>query len=86
MQGRSLEVKTTNLREGYLRKNGLPFSTETSTEEYYDYRKHPDGNEWFTVTTVVRDPKYLRGPWITSSDFKKEPDGAKFSPSACSAR
>jgi len=85
-QGRSLEVMTTNLREGYLRKNGLPFSAETTVQEFYDYRKHPNGNEWFTVTTVVKDPKYLRGPWITSSDFKKEPDGSKFDPSPCSAK
>jgi hypothetical protein len=85
-QGRSLEVFTTNLREGYLRKNGLPFSSDTTVQEYYDYHKHPDGQEWFTVTTVVKDPKYLRGPWITSSDFKKEPDGSKFSPSPCTAR
>ena len=84
--GRSLEVRTTGLREGYLRKNGVPYSAATTLEEFFDYRKHPDGTEWFTVTTVVTDPRYLRGPFITSSDFKKEPDGSKFAPSPCSAR
>jgi hypothetical protein len=85
-RGRSLEVLTTNLRPGYLRKNGVPYGPGTAVNEYYDYHKERNGDEWFTVTTIVRDPQYLTGPWITSSDFKKEPDGAKFDPSPCSAR
>jgi hypothetical protein len=38
------------------------------------------------VTTIVRDPQYLNGPWVTSSNFKKEADTSKWSPSACTAR
>jgi hypothetical protein len=85
-QGRSLEVMTTNLRPGYLRKNGVPYSAAATVSEYYDYHKEHNGDEWFTVTTIVRDPQYLTGPWITSSDFKKEPDGSKWDPSPCKAR
>jgi hypothetical protein len=85
-RGRSLEVKTTKLRAGYLRKNGVPYSDKTEVEEYIDYRKHPNGDEWFTVTTVVRDPVYLHNPFVTSSDFKKEPDGSKFHPTPCEAK
>jgi hypothetical protein len=85
-QGRSLEVITTNLRPGYLRKNGVPYSANTVVNEYYDYHKERNGDEWFTVTTIVRDPQYLTGPWITSSDFKKESSGSKFDPVPCSAR
>src|SRR5665213_1544321 len=85
-QGRSLEVMTTNLRPGYLRKNGVPYSATATVNEYYDYHKERNGDEWFTVTTIVRDPQYLTGPWITSSDFKKEPDGSKWDPSPCKAR
>jgi hypothetical protein len=84
--GRSLEVVTTRLRPGYLRKNGVPYSDRAEVTEYYDYRKHPNGDEWFTVTTVVRDPSYLDNPFITSSDFKKEPDGSKWHPTPCEAR
>jgi hypothetical protein len=84
--GRSLEVRTTGLREGYLRKNGVPYSAATTVDEFFDYRRHPDGTEWFTVTTVVTDPTYLRAPFITSSDFKKEADGSRFAPSPCTAR
>jgi hypothetical protein len=85
-RGRSLEVVTTDLRPGYLRKNGVPYSANAKVNEYYDYHKERNGDEWFTVTTVVWDPQYLTGPWITSSDFKKEPDGSKFDPTPCSAR
>jgi len=84
--GGDYEVATTNLRAGYLRKNGVPYSAGTTVNEYYDYHKERNGDEWFTVTTIVRDPKYLTGPWITSSDFKKEPDGSKWDPSPCTSR
>jgi hypothetical protein len=85
-EGRSLEVKTTNLRAGYLRKNGVPFSESATLQEYYDYHHEPNGDKWFTVTTVVTDPVYLRGAFITSSDFKKEQDGSAWNPTPCSAR
>lgn len=85
-RGRSLEVVTTNLRAGYLRKNGVPYSDKTVVNEYYDYHKEPNGDEWFTVTTIVHDPQYLSGPFITSTDFKKERDGAGWHPTPCSAR
>jgi len=85
-RGRALEVVTTNLRPGYLRKNGVPYSDKVSLAEYVDYHKEANGDEWFTVTTVVRDSLYLNGPFITSSDFKKEPDGSKWRPTPCAAR
>ena len=85
-QGRSLEVTTTALRAGYLRKNGVPYSENTVVNEYYDYHKEPNGDEWFTVTTVVRDPKYLTMPFITSSDFKKQRDASGWDPAPCSSR
>jgi len=37
------------------------------------------------VTTIVDDPKYLQQPFITSTDFKQEPDGAKWRPTPCTA-
>jgi hypothetical protein len=83
---RSLEVTTTNLLPGYLRKNGAPHSGTAVVREFYDYHSQPNGDEWFTVTTVVEDPRYLSGPYITSSDFKKEPDDGDFDPTPCTAR
>jgi len=63
-RSQSLEVKTTNLREGYLRKNGVPYSDKTTMTEYFDRFTEPDGQEWFTVTTIVTDPVYLAAPFV----------------------
>ena len=38
---------------------------------------------WFTVTTIVDDPKYLNEPFVTSSNFKREPNGSKWRPAPC---
>ena len=85
-ESRSLEVATTQLRAGYLRKNGVPYSDKTKVTEFYDRYREPNGDEWFTVTTIVNDPVYLAVPFVTTTDFKKETDGSKFSPAACTAR
>ena len=84
--GRTLEVTTTRIRPGYLRKNGIPFSADTTVTEYFDLFKDPDGLDWFVVTTIVRDPQFLNGPWVTTSHFKKEPDASKWKPSPCAVR
>jgi hypothetical protein len=54
--------------------------------EYFDLFKEPDGPDWFVVTTVVTDPQYLNGPWVTTSHFKKEVDGSKWSPTPCQVK
>ena len=77
---------TTNLREGYLRKNGVPFSDKATLTEYYDRYDEPNGDQWFTVTTIVNDPVYLVTPFVTTTDFKKEANGSKFSPTPCSVK
>jgi hypothetical protein len=82
---RTLEVTTTRIRQGYLRKNGVPFSEDATLIEYYDAWRDSSG-EWFTVLTVVRDPRYLRQPFVTTTHFKKEPNDAKWDPSPCRAR
>jgi hypothetical protein len=83
---RTLEVVTTRIRPGYLRKNGIPFSAEATVTEYFDLFKEPSGTDWFVVTTIVRDPRYLAGPWVTTTNFKREMDATKWSPAPCSAR
>jgi hypothetical protein len=82
--GGTLKVVTTNLRPGLLRKNGVPFSEQTTVTEYFEIEPDPRGTPWFVVTTVVSDPKYLLKEYITSSNFKKEPDGSKWHPTPCS--
>ena len=85
-RSRSLEVVTTELRAGYLRKNGVPYSERATLTEYYDRFTEPSGEDWITVTTIVTDPVYLSIPFVTTTDFRKERDGARWSPSPCSSR
>jgi len=84
-QGGNLKVVTTNLRAGYVRKNGAPYSAQTTVTEYFDRNTMPNGDVWFTVTTKVDDPVYARGPYLTTTDFKKLPDASGWHPTACSA-
>jgi hypothetical protein len=81
-----LKVVTTQLRPGYLRKNGVPYSGNASVEEYFDRFTDPYSNEtWLVVTTVVTDPQYLTEPSITHAHFKKIPDGSGWDPTPCRA-
>jgi len=81
-----LKVLTTELRPGYLRKNGVPYGAQTSLEEYFDSFREPNGDRWLVVTAIVTDPEYLNEPFVTSSHFKKIPDGAGWHPTPCEAR
>jgi len=81
--GGNLKVMTMALRAGYLRKNGVPYSEDAVLTEYFNRHSEPDGSEWFTVTAVVDDPKYLTMPFITSSSFRKEADASKWHPTGC---
>jgi hypothetical protein len=83
--GGSLRVVTSNLRAGYLRKNGVPYSERTTVTEHYDVAALPDGSRILLVTTIVEDPVYLTGPYVVSPHFKKEADGSKWDPTPCSS-
>jgi hypothetical protein len=84
----SLKVATTNLRSGYLRKNGVPYSENATVTEYFDIAPIPGGGggQVLLVTAIVDDPQYLRQPFTTSSQFKKEADGSKWDPQPCTAK
>jgi hypothetical protein len=77
-----LKVVTTQLRPGWLRKNGAPYSENTTLTENF-IRFSDDETEWFTVVTTVEDPTYLNQSFITSSNFKREPDGSKWKATPC---
>ena len=80
----SLKVTTTNLKAGFLRKNGVPYSDNANLTEYYELITQPDRTPLLVVTIATTDPMYLRQPFVISSQFKKEPDAAKWKPSDCS--
>jgi hypothetical protein len=81
-----LKVVTTHLRPGYSRKNGVPYSANANLTEYYHRMTAPNGDQWLTVISEIRDPQYLSETWVISSHFKKVPDNAGWSPEPCSAK
>jgi hypothetical protein len=82
----SLKVVTTHLAPGYLRKNGVPYDEKTVLTEYYSRTNESNGDSWLIITTIVDDPTYLQQPFITSTNFKLEPNGSKWMPTACEAK
>ena len=82
----ALRVVTTNLRAGYLRKNGVPYSADTTLLEYWDLFRPANGDQWLMVTSEVTDPVYLREPRLVTYPFKKEANANKWDPTPCSAR
>lgn len=81
----SLQVDTSNLRAGYLRKNGVPFSEDAFMTEFYNLITEDDGNQYLVIQTFVEDPVYLRTHFVRTLQFKREPDGSKRDPTPCSA-
>jgi len=81
----AMKVTTTNLKAGFLRKNGVPYGEDTSLTEYYELIAMPDGAPLLVVTISTTDPMYLRQPFVITSQFKKEPTDAKWHPTDCSA-
>jgi len=84
--GGSLQVVTKNLRAGYLRKNGVPYSENAVLTEHWDLYKRPNGEQWLTITTQIEDPKYLSNVRLVAPVFKKEANGSKWDPTPCSSR
>ena len=64
-EGNILTVTVTHLKEGYVRRNGVPRSDlATVTEHWIRHGK------WLTVVTIVNDPVYLSEPFIRSTDYE----------------
>lgn len=79
----ALRVVTTGMRGGYLRQNGVPYSDTAVLTEHYDTLTHANGQEWLVITSIVDDPQYLQQPFITTTHFKREPDGSRWRPTPC---
>jgi hypothetical protein len=82
----SLIVTTGNMRAGYLRWNGVPYSENAAMTEYFDLSPLPDGGRLLVVTTTVEDSRFLQRSFVVSSHFKQERDGSKWNPTPCTAR
>jgi hypothetical protein len=82
----SLKVVTTKMRPGYLRKNGVPYSSDTVMTEYFDRLDVPGGDALLLVRIEIVDPQYLAAPYWTSVQFKRQNDAAGWNPTPCAAR
>jgi hypothetical protein len=63
--GDMLTIRTTHLKEGYVRRNGLPRSDAATLSEHWI--RHGD---ILTVATIVTDPVYLTEPFIRTTDYE----------------
>ncbi len=67
-EGDVLSTKTTHIKMGYIRRNGIASSDLTTVSEYW--RRHGD---ILTATTIVYDPIYLTEPDIHTSSWRLDP-------------
>jgi hypothetical protein len=64
-EGDVLTVYTTHLKEGWIRRNGIPRSDRATVVEHFI--RHADG---LTLMTVITDPLYLTEPMVRSRDYE----------------
>jgi hypothetical protein len=76
-EGDMLKVTTTHLKEGWLRRNGVPRSEKATLIEYFI--RHDD---YLTLVTIVKDPVYLTEPFVRTSNWVADP-GFQLSPFSC---
>jgi hypothetical protein len=79
----TIKAVTTNMRPGYLRMNGVPYSENAVLTEYYDRLVQHDGTEWLVVLSILEDPTYFATPVITSTNFRRQSDRSGWSPTGC---
>ena len=63
-EGDVLTVETTHLKQGWLRRNGLPESDQTTLTEHFI--RH---GQYLTHVTISHDPVYLTEPLIRTENF-----------------
>ncbi len=79
----TLNIVTTNLLPGYLRKNGVPYSDKAVLTEYVNLVDGQQGDIYIADTAMVDDPAYLTGPFVRTYQFKKIPDATGWDPTPC---
>ncbi len=65
-EGNILTVYTTHMKEGWVRRNGLPVSDQATLVEHFI--RH---GSIFTHVSIVTDPNYLTEPLIKTQDFNQ---------------
>ena len=68
--GRTLKVRTTHIKQGWHRRNGLPMSDRTTMTEYFF--RH--GNI-LTQLSIVEDPVFLEEPLVKTTNLMLDVGG-----------
>jgi len=63
----------------------VPYSEDAKLTEYFDVIRARNGDVLLMVTAIVDDPKYLRLPFIVTTQFKNQADAKGWDPTPCSA-
>ena len=66
--GNALVVRTSHIKQGWFRRNGVPASDQASLVEYFI--KHGDQ---MVHVSMVTDPVYLTEPYVRAQTFRKIP-------------
>jgi hypothetical protein len=78
-----LKVVTTNMKPGYLRKNGVPYSASAVLTEYFSLLEGQEKDLYLALTAMLDDPTYLIQPFVRTYTFKKVPDATGWDPTPC---
>ncbi len=78
-EGDLLTVTTTHLKEGWIRRNGVPRSEKAVVTEHIIRHEN-----YLTVAVIINDPVYLTEPFIRTTDFTSDPD-QQIAPYPCEA-
>jgi len=68
MEGNMLTITTTHLKNGWIRRNGIPRSEKATVVEHMIR----NGN-YLTWMVIVNDPVYLTEPFVRTTDFVLDP-------------
>lgn len=68
-EGDMLTVTTTHLKNGWIRRNGIPRSEKAVLTEHWI--RH---DNTLTLVSIVNDPVYLTEPFIRTTDWQLDPD------------
>jgi glyoxylase-like metal-dependent hydrolase (beta-lactamase superfamily II) len=64
-EGNVLTVTTTHLKQGWIRRNGVPESDQTTL-----YERFIRNGKYLTHVVIITDPVYLAEPMIRTTDFQ----------------
>jgi hypothetical protein len=66
--GDMLVIETTHLKQGWVRRNGLPMSDQAHMTEYW-----VRNGDLLTQIVMLFDPVYLTEPLVKSTEFVRSP-------------